>query len=161
MKYFTLQDWIESQALDGLPHDFSAVDAYDTYLKSIRESLPLAFRRMLDTICIHDAALRTMVVDLDRRRVSIELDAGDVTMREPRHVRLCYEEAERIVSVADPDQGLGGRFGYGELGNDEIEVLPDGGYEHRLLFSTGIELQIRFRDFRLEMLSDRTSGADE
>ena len=153
MKYFTLPDWIESQALDGLPHDFSAVDAYAAYLESIRESLPLQFRRMLDTICIHDAALRKMVVDLDPRRVCIELDAGDVTMREPCRVRLCYEEVERIVSVADPAQGLGGPFGYGDLGNDEIEVLPDGRYEHRMLFSTGIELQIQFRDFRLEMLN--------
>jgi hypothetical protein len=38
----------------------------------------------------------------------------------------------------------------GDLGYDEIEVLGGGMFEHRLLFSSGIELAIEFAAFHLE-----------
>ena len=49
----------------------------------------------------------------------------------------------------NPKRGLAGPHGYGDLGYDEIEVLRDGLYEHRILFSSGIELQVRFTGFKL------------
>ncbi|HWX42575.1 MAG TPA: hypothetical protein VN345_15600 [Blastocatellia bacterium] len=52
---------------------------------------------------------------------------------------------------SDPDKGLVGPNGFGDLGYDEIEVLDGGMFEHRLLFSSGIELAIMFEEFRLEV----------
>lgn len=68
-------------------------------------------------------------------------------MLEGRHVRLVYDGVCTIHSTGDRLRGLSGPHGYGDLGNDEIEVLQDGSFEHRFLFSTGIELVLRFQAF--------------
>ena len=62
---------------------------------------------------------------------------------------LTYIGVERFEYAADPDIGLGDPAGYGDLGYCEVDALPNGAFEHRLLFSTGIELAVVFREFRL------------
>ena len=52
--------------------------------------------------------------------------------------------------TSDPSVGLGGPHGFGDLGYDEIDVGEDGPFEHRLLFSSGIELAVRFADLIIE-----------
>lgn len=126
MKYFTMERWIANQDLDSAHDPREPLRAYRAYLDSVYEQLPKDFRRMLAEICIHDAALVDLAVDLSEHRVILRLDAGDVTMRERRQVRLTYEGALTFTSTADPTSGLPGPHGYGDLGNDEIEVLPDG-----------------------------------
>jgi hypothetical protein len=152
MRYFTLEDWIADQEFGHLTASGEKAEAYSAYLARVHPHLPADFQRLLATICIHDAALRELTVDLRGNTVTLVLDAGDVSMREPRRVRLRYEAAREIVSRADPAHGLPGPHGYGDLGYDEIEVLEDRTFEHRLLFSTGIELAVRFERFRLEVL---------
>ena len=71
-------------------------------------------------------------------------------MREERDISLLYGGAVFVESTADPDRGLPGPHGYGDLGNDEIEVLDGGLLDHRLLFSTGVELTLRLLTFRPE-----------
>jgi hypothetical protein len=61
-----------------------------------------------------------------------------------------YSGVEHFESEADPKVGLRGPSGYGDLGYYEIDVLPEGRFEHRLLFSTGIELRVIFRGFGLQ-----------
>ena len=55
-----------------------------------------------------------------------------------------------MTSSVVPD--LQGLFsgGYGTHGFDEVEVLEEGLFEHRMLFSSGIEVAIQFRDFVLD-----------
>lgn len=62
---------------------------------------------------------------------------------------LTYAGVERFESSADPAVGLRGPAGYGDLGCRESDALPSGAFEHRLLFSTGVEMAIVFRSFRL------------
>jgi len=153
MRYFTLDGWIKDQDLDAdSPANSGAVGEYQSYLVSVMDRLPEDFVRMLQTVCIHDARLRELDVDASAGRVTLRLDAGDITMREGRNVKLHYLAVRRVLSTSDPEKGLPGPHGYGDLGNDEVEVLGGGEYEHRILFSSGIELAIRFRDFRLEVL---------
>ena len=153
MKYFSLDDWLADQAVSGdSSHTLKAVNDYKAYLDSVTDRLPPDFVLLTKTICIHDANLRELDVDLLQRRVMAKLDAGDITMRERRVVRLHYEDVLRVSSTSDPTKGLPGPHGYGDLGNDEIEVLEGGRYEHRLLFSSGIEVAITFQRFRLEIL---------
>jgi hypothetical protein len=40
-----------------------------------------------------------------------------------------------------------------------VELLQDGSIEHRLLFSTGIELVVRFKGFKLSYRDARGSDA--
>ena len=66
-----------------------------------------------------------------------------------RIIVLTYSGVRNLSTTADPEQGLQGSHGYGDLGYDEVELLPDGAVEHRLLFSSGIELTVQFDHFRL------------
>jgi hypothetical protein len=52
--------------------------------------------------------------------------------------------------LADPQTGLPGPHGYGHLGYCEFEALGGELFEHRMLFSTGIELHVRFREITVE-----------
>jgi hypothetical protein len=116
--------------------------------------LPPAFARLASEVCIHDAALRELAADFDRNTLSLRFDAGDPTMRIGRRVRLIYEGVVALSSTADPAIGLPGPYGYGDVGNDEFEVLAGGEFEHRFLFSSGVELAIRFTRFNYELLGD-------
>jgi len=65
---------------------------------------------------------------------------------------VAYElEYAGVVTVAvrrDASENLPGPAGLGHLGYDEFELLEPGTFEHRLLFSSGVETLIRFRAFR-------------
>jgi hypothetical protein len=151
MRFFTIDRWIADQDWRSTHDPNAALRAYHAYLDGVRGRLPADFRRLLETIALHDARLRELTVEIVPARVVLRLDAADLTMREDRRVRLVYDGVTGLNSTSDPEKGLPGPHGYGDLGNDEIEVLPDGSYEHRMLFSTGIELSVRFGAFRLEV----------
>ena len=162
MKYFTLDGWIGDQdADDDGTAAARAVKAYKAYLASVQSALPAHFKRLLAEFCIHDGRLRHMAVDLPAGMVVLRFDAGDVTMREGRDISFHYGGVDFLESTADPDRGLPGPHGYGDLGNDEIEVLDGGLLEHRLLFSTGVELTLRFRTFRVEEHPMRERAAEQ
>lgn len=153
MKYFTLDRWIQDQELDTDNGDSDdAVKRYKAYLKDVADRLPADYVAMSKTICIHDATLPELTVDVPIRRLTMRFNAGDITMTESRTINLHYEEVSDFSTSSDVDKGLPGPHGFGDLGNDEIEALEDGFYEHRLLFSSGIEMAVRFRNFRLEVL---------
>jgi hypothetical protein len=141
MKYFTLDWWFES--------DNETIDEYTSYIGSIRAQLPANLARFIDTISLHDAQIIHFHLDIASRRLEFLLAAwfpSDGPWDVEQHtLRLVYEEVISFRSTSTPDKALGGPTGYGELGYDEVELLGDGLFEHRLLFSSGIELQIRFR----------------
>src|SRR5687767_15778667 len=95
--------WLADQELDGKPATaaFAARDAYDAYLERVGPALPADFRQMLQTVCIHDARFLELRVDVPGRRVALTLDAGDVTMREGRRVRLWYEDVRQLLVPTD------------------------------------------------------------
>ena len=153
MKYFTLDSWIRDQELDSVDADSDHPrQRYKAYLENVRDRLPLDYVTMSESVCIHDATMPELKFDVSAGALTIRLNAGDVTMREGRMVELHYGRVAHFSTNSDPDKGLPGPHGFGDLGYDEIEVLDDGSYEHRLLFSSGIELIVRFGDFRLEVL---------
>lgn len=59
-----------------------------------------------------------------------------------------YHDLKKFRSVGPEQESFGGD-GYGDVGNTEIEILADGVFEHRFLFSTGIELAFEFTDFKM------------
>ncbi len=52
-------------------------------------------------------------------------------------------------SIANPNKGFAGSFGYGDWGYDEVDIMDDGTFIHRVLFSSGIEFEILFSGFKL------------
>jgi hypothetical protein len=119
--------------------------AYATHLAAIRDRLPPDLLATEESISLHDTRLRELRLSVAQGSLSLGLDncTGD------ERLTLVYTGVERFESSADPEVGLGGPAGYGDLGYWEVDVLPDDAIEHRLLFSTGIELIVMFRGFRI------------
>jgi hypothetical protein len=93
---------------------------------------------------VHDARLRELRLDPTKASLRILLDA----YWEGGRMTLSYTGVKSFVSTADPTVGLGGPYGYGDVGYDEIDALLNGAFVHRLLFSSGIEMEIVFEGFQ-------------
>lgn len=147
MRFFTMEWWCGIQAGAGN----SPSEAYAAHLAVVRDLLPPDLVDTEESVSLHDARLRRLVFADSTLVLGLE---GD------ERLTLTYTGVERFESDADPDVGLPGPAGYGDLGYCEVDVLPGGAIEHRLLFSSGIELAVVFRDFRLERAS-HTEPRDE
>lgn len=159
MKYFTIQWWsgeVEDQNV--------ASEEYSRYLDQIIADLPDSIRRLTREVSLHDARLLRLHVSLSEKSLAIELDGCGYDEQSKsyfgRRFRLTYCGVESVTSTADPRTGLPGPHGYGDLGYDEIERIQPGIYEHRMLFSTGIELHVRFSDFSLRYEDYQTEDGD-
>jgi hypothetical protein len=153
MKYFTLDRWIADLDIAAIDvNEIIALQrAYRDYLKSIRHRLPRDFQRMLKAVCIHDGNLLRLDIDLAKRTVLLKLHAGDASMKRGCRLWLRYGDVSRVTSSSNPRKGLPGPYGFGDVGNDEIELLSSGRFEHRILFSSGIEFAIEFAQFEMRI----------
>jgi hypothetical protein len=141
LRFFTLDWWRGIRR--GDVGDPSA--EYARHLDAIRDRLPADLLASQESIPLHDARLRHWIIApaAASARLVLESYAGD------ERFNLSYSGVERMESTADPSAGLTGPYGYGDLGYDEVDILASGAFEHRLLFSTGIELAVVFREFGL------------
>ena len=121
MKYFTLDWWRGG--------DPKAVQRYSAYVHSVRPHLPAEVGRFLDEVNLHDARLRTLEVDVVDHRLDMGLDGfhygldGNEVSR--RSISLSYLNLQRMRTTDDPTESLPGPDGFGDLGYDEIELMPD------------------------------------
>jgi hypothetical protein len=149
MRFFTMSWWCATQTGDaGGP---SA--AYAAHFATIRDRLPPQLLATAESVPLHDARLRGLRLANDTLVLELDTFVGD------ERLTLTYTDVTRFESSADPEVGLGGPAGYGDLGYCEVDALPDGAFEHRLLFSTGIELAVVFRGFRLHRARHAEPGA--
>ena len=144
MKFFTIEWWSGIQG--GDPN--TPLNAFRAHLDSIRHRLPADLLLLQDSISLHDARLRELNLDTARETLTLNLD-GDNGSGGLRRFSLTYAGVNHFATLSDPDLGLAGPNGYGDLGYDEPDVLDDGRLQHCLLFSSGIEFRIHFADFSL------------
>lgn len=146
MKYFTPKWWAEVESTDAVFAD------YNRYIDSIRPHLTQALRSLHDEVSLHDSKVRRFAVDIPTQTVAIMLhgftDPWSQDGQTGRRFDLCYEG---VTTVESTNEGgwVSEALDNSDLGCCEIELLPDGRWEHRMLFASGIELAIRFRDLRL------------
>lgn len=97
--------------------------AYAAHLAAVRDRLPPDLLATEEAVSLHDTRLRELRLLPVEGTLSLGLDsyAGD------ERLTLTYTAVERFESAADPQVGLGGPAGYGDLGYCEVEALPDGG----------------------------------
>ena len=148
MKHFTIQWWSGE-----LEDQMDAFRAYEAYIDGAKHEFLPELRRLLDEVSLHDSRLRRLHLALETKELVIELDGyGPNEDHQSYHaltIRLAYFGVESFESLANPDVGLPGPHGYGDLGYDEIQVLRPGLFQHRMLFSTGIEFAATFTGFQL------------
>lgn len=105
-------------------------------MASLRDRLPPDLLALQDTVSHHDATLVSLTGSLEDRSAILKLRPPGVGQ-----VELRYSGLTSFASTATPGQSLRGAGGYGDLGYDEVDVLEDGTFEHRILFSTSIEFR--------------------
>lgn len=144
MKFFTLDWWCGLQVLDH----YDPIPEFQKHLSSIRDRLPAGLLSLQESISLHDARLRRMEYHCQSDALTLHLE-GDDGNGGLRLFTLRYSHVVSFTTHADPEIGLPGPHGFGEVGYDEADIDADGSFEHRLLYSSGIEMQIIFRGFEL------------
>lgn len=144
MRFFTLQWWCGLQGLDL----YDPNPEFQKHLSSIRDRLPAGLLALQESISLHDARLRLVDYHGQVGELTLHFD-GDDGNGGVRRFTLRYVDVLSFKSVADPNIGLPGPYGFGDVGYDEADIDSDGNFEHRLLYSSGIEMQIVFRGFEL------------
>jgi hypothetical protein len=144
VKYFTLSWWAGET-----DYDQTVIDDYRRYRDSVIDSLPVDCRRLSADVRLHDSHLRRLHFSNGTLELNLDGCGFDEASRTnfDQKIRLTYRGVRSLASTADPQAGLPGPHGYGDLGYNEIEIIEPGVYEHRMLFSSGIELQVQFSEF--------------
>ncbi len=150
MKFFTIEWWRRIQSGDVS----DPMDAFRQHLDSIRDKLPPDLLVLQHAVSLHDANLHLLSHDSTAATLTLTLH-GDDGSGGLRVFKLLYGGVVSHRFTSDPDVALPGPRGFGDLGYDEPDVLTDGLFQHRLLFSSGIELQVDFADFKLEYRDHR------
>jgi len=149
MKYFTIDWWSEGGS--GSSEVFTQ---YADHLEQIRSKLPGSVQRFVEDVSLHDARLTSMRADFATATLTLSLDgyAAPTAPNEwiPLRYSIRYSNVTSLSAQADPEIGLPGPYGFGDLGYDEFHLGANGQVEHHLLFSTGIELVIEFGEIAVE-----------
>jgi hypothetical protein len=187
MKYFSIEDWKTWEPWDRIQEDKKR---YHDYIDTIRRRLPPDLRRLCDSspewsserIYLNDSQVHEIKASFEAQTLMIVLN-GEYTDENDRQLglrrfSLNYKGVTRFQidegagtaynpgPDADPqDVSLLVRGAYGiafdDHGWDEIELIEDDLFEHRMLFSSGTETVVRFRDFTLEYADTPHTEATE
>ncbi len=129
--------------------------AYQAHLAEIRDRLPEALLWLQEGFRLHDATVSRTWYDSTSNVLEIDL-VGDNDTDDPhqcdrvRRYELRYSRIVSVQTTIDRGGPLPGPKGYGDLGYTEVDLTIEGHFEHRLLFSSGIEMQIVFGSFHLD-----------
>ena len=161
MKFFTI-DWWSGEIKDD---HMDVFNRYRAHIEKILPELTEDHCRLVNEVALHDARLLSLSGDYTGASIILSLDGSgyDESTKSyfHRHFELRYDGVQSLRSDADPDKGLPGSHGYGDLGYDEVDVLEPGLFEHRMLFSTGITLSICHREFQLRFEDIKPTGAEQ
>ena len=140
LNFFTSQWWAGCQSGD----DGATIRAFEAHARTIRDRLTPELLALQEHLSLHDANLIALSVMPEMQLAALTLKLADGS-----DLKLRYGGLTAFETVQSPDHALGGPGGYGDLGYDEIDVLDGGAFEHRLLFSSSIELRFRFATLEL------------
>jgi hypothetical protein len=142
LRFFTLAWWRGDDESGG---DADAPTAYGLHLEAIRHRLPTDLIALEESGDLNDCRLSSFKLSAGAGELSLQLE----TFEADALLTLTYSGLKQFNGFTDLLGGVGGSVGLGDLGYGECDVLPDGLIEHRLLFSSGIEWVMTFRDLNL------------
>ncbi len=148
MKFFTIEWWLGIQSNEMS----DPLVAFAEHIAILRDKLPPDLIVLHESVSLHDAILRSFEHQADFNRLTLIIH-GYNGSGVRRLFTLCYDGVRAHRFISDPKLGFSGTTGFGDLGYCEPDILPDGLFQHRMLFSSGIELQIDFTEFKLVVQS--------
>jgi hypothetical protein len=145
MKYFT-RHWFEGDISD---EESDAVwAAYRTRRDAILPLMPPTVKELATSINIHDGIVERIILNHDSESLQCDLICGDL-QRGYFRLELMYGG----VKVDPLELAAIARESAIEALYDEIDVLSNGLYEHRILFTHSREISIEFRTLQLTRLA--------
>ena len=151
MKYFTMEWWLAIQDFEMPAKEINRPDKeYGRYFASIKKQLPKQFLAFDKSYSLHDATILKLNLNAEKQQLKIKYMLAIVHKKyiEGRNGTLIYTGVTDFSSSKRAEISLAGDVCYSHLGYDEIEVISPGVFEHRILFSSGVEFGIVFTDFK-------------
>jgi hypothetical protein len=148
MKYFTREWWRGDTS-------GNTAKEYWSYIDAIRPKLTKDLVRLLDDVSLHDSTVHSFLVTPEENVAVLVLDGSS----DPWHRSKGLDRARRFalryegvtdVTIVNKDRKSISQLDDSDLGYDEIELTPNGMFQHRMLFASYTELHMTFKNFRLE-----------
>ena len=159
MKFYTSKWWSETSLEEGDDTN----ERYRAYINSVRAKLSADIVRLIETVSLHDAKVRSLALAADTESLVIKLDGYDYSPlsrgKQPTELSIViyYKGISQIFVTGKPSSRCAW-FKKSDLSYHEIEVVGRGKFEHRMLFDSGDEIAIRFRKLNVETSPKQTSA---
>jgi hypothetical protein len=151
MKFFTRKWWSETCTEAG----DDTFERYSAYIESIRDRLTVGLVELVDRVSLHDARVTSFKITSKTCNARLLLDGFDWAARTtgqpaPARIALAYTGLIQVV-IRGGARRCHAWFQNADLGYNEIELVGRNAFEHRMLFDSGQELVLRFKDIEVRM----------
>jgi hypothetical protein len=144
MKYFT-KDWCFSK-LDDQEIE-QRLKSYRDYIQEIYIKLPFVLKLLVRNINLHDGKLEVVSFIPDKKALIIKGVFGDLelgySVLEIKYLMVSNVNVDLLISIFK-NQEI-------EILSDEIEILTEHLFSHRILFSTQKDIDIQFKDIEIKV----------
>jgi hypothetical protein len=141
MKFFTSKWWESGCA------DTSVIEKYQAHYNSIENNLPYNIREFETEHTIHDANVKGIESDFEKRNVQISLLGWDNEAENRILFDLTFYGVSSFLQLLPFENRF--EIEFGDLGYWEYDVVKDG-IEMRMLFVSRAEFKIVFREFEFK-----------
>jgi len=144
MKYFT-KDWCLSK-LDDEEIE-RRLKSYREYIQEIYMKLPFALKLLVQNINLHDGKLEFVFFSPDEKKLTLRGIFGDLELNyfflEIKYLMVSNLNIDLLTHIFE-NKKL-------EILSDEIEMLTDNLFSHRILLSTQRDIEIQFEGIELKI----------
>jgi hypothetical protein len=145
MKYFT-NDWFFSKLSDDDIEEISG--RYWGYIDCIFEKLPFTLKVLSKYVNLHDGVVVESNFNKEKHVLKLELFCGDLQSGYFL-LQLHYN------GISDQSKNLEKIENFLEICADELEMIDHNHFNHRILLSNSIELQIGFSDISINIINKK------
>lgn len=128
--------------------------AYNEYINSRFMTLPFTLKLLSKHINLHDGILQQIVYNHTQNSLAMKCVCGDLQIGyfliKIKYLGLDGPKEEELLSVFD------GRCI--EILMDEIEILENQSYSHKMIFNTRSEIDIIFRKVEIDVRDSSSTG---
>jgi hypothetical protein len=140
--------WLSFQDSKNAGAAQSAFDAYRQHLATIRDRFPAQLLDIDERSVLHDGVVRGIISAYSSHTLNLSATVDDGSGG-ASEIELCYQGVRSFRVLPWSGDWLPPRAGFGDMGYAELDVTGDGDLLHRILFSSGIEIEIKFQQFEL------------
>ncbi len=148
MKYFT-EDWCFGKLDD---QEWETIERnYHSYIESIYDSLPVTLKILVKNLNLHDGIIKKISFLKKENAFELEGVFGDLGFGY-FGLTLKYNDViplnEALLKSTFEDKRL-------EILSNEIEILDENKYSHKIIFDNGKEFEIKFKNLELKIIESR------